>query len=418
MGGSAGGGSTSIDPRNPNAEKKTIGQWYPFQENQFFDLINKYPVLQQANQGAQDFFKNLPNLTGPLQDLFQNLPSIQPTINSLQQQFGGLPQQLQQQFGGLPAQLQQQFGGLPANLMSLTPTLAKTAKGYLSNVIGSQGALSPEASREAAQYSRNVGQSQYGFGAAPQMGGFANEILNRQAAREARYNTALGQYNAATGQIGALDQLAQGLGTQLATTRQGLGTNLAQVRQGLGLGLAGGEQALRSSDIAQRTGLAGAIQNLQSGGLNQLLGTAQGSQGVFSGLTNPILGYLGNLFSNNMQGRIAQAQINQQGNIASDNKTAGLIGGALSSLGSIAGAAAMSDERVKMKIKDTGLETAAGPLKTWEYKTKPGVKYLGYLAQDVEKRLPERVITDPVSGTKFVVGLPPIEISPLERRVA
>jgi hypothetical protein len=28
------------------------------------------------------------------------------------------------------------------------------------------------------------------------------------------------------------------------------------------------------------------------------------------------------------QARIAQAQINQQGNIASDNKTAGLIGGA------------------------------------------------------------------------------------------
>ena len=412
MGGSAGGGSTSIDPRDPNAEKKTIGKWYPFQENQFFDLINKYPVLQQANQGAQEFFANLPNLTGPLQSLFQNLPSIQPTINSLQQQFGGLPAQLQNQFGNLPQQLQNQFGALPNRLMELTPTLQRTARGYLSGIIGSQGALSPEASREAAQYSRNVGQSQYGFGAAPQLGGFANEILNRQSAREARYNTALGQYNAATGQIGALDQLAQGLGTQLATTRQGLGTNLAQVRQGLGTGLAGAEQALRSSDIAQRTGLAGAIQNLQSGGLNQLLGTAQGSQGVFSGLTNPILGYLGNLFSNNMQGRIAQAQINQQGNIAGDNKMAGSVGGVISAIGPILGAVMMSDERVKQGIKKTNLSTPEGvPLKTFTYKTNPKKRFLGVVAQDLEKIIPNTVITDPTSGVKFVPErFMPIEI--------
>lgn len=395
MGGSAQGGSANIDFRNPDKEWPTISDWYGNQTGEFNKFVAQYPLLQQAQAGALDFFKNLPTLTDPLQNLYGSLPSIQPTISSLQNQFGGLPHQLQAQ-----------FGAIPKRLMELTPTLTRTARGYLTDVIGSQGALSPEASREAAQYARTVGQGQYGT-ESRQMGNFANEILNRQAAREARYNTALGQYNAATGQISALDQAAQGLGT-----------NLAQVRQGLGLGLAQGIQGLRSSDIAQRTGLAGAIQNLQSGGLNQLNTTAANASNVFAQTTNPILSYLGNLFSNNLQGSIAQAQINQQGNIANDNKTAGLIGGALSSIGSVAGAAAMSDERVKEKIKETGLETEAGPLKTWEYKTKPGVRYLGHMAQDVEKRLPDRVLTDPLSGIKMVVGLPIIQISPPERKVA
>ena len=239
--------------------------------------------------------------------------------------------------------------------------LQDTSQGYLRGIIENQGALSPEASREAAQYSRTVGAQQYGAGESRQLGNLSNEILNRQSAREARYNTALGQY----------------------------------------------------------TGTQGAIQGLQSGGLNQLLGVAQGSQNVYSGLTNPILSYLGNLFSNNLQGRIAQAQINQQGNIANDNKTSGLISGALSSIGSVAGAAALSDERVKMKISDTGLKTPEGvPMSTWEYQTRPGVRFLGVTAQDLEKKLPEKVLTDPVSGIKFVTGFPIIQISPMKEEAA
>lgn len=381
MGGSAGGGSTDIAPRDPKEEQKTFGNWSDFQFNQFIDTIGKYPPLQAANEGVINFWNQLPG-----------------TLTSLQNQFGGLPQQLQNQFGNLPHQLQAQFGALPSRLMELTPTLTRTARGYLTNVIGSQGRLSPEANRDVSQQTRTLAD-QYGTGR--QLGTLGTELLNRQGAREARYNTALGQYNAATSQIGMLDQLAQGLGTNLAQVRQGLGTGLAQSREALG------------------TGLAGAIQNLQSGGLNQLLGVAQGSQNVYSGLTNPILSYLGNLFSNNMQGRIAEAQINQQGNIASDNKTAGLIGGALSSIGSIAGAAAMSDERMKQKIRDTGVTTREGvPLKTWEYKTRPGVRFLSPLAQDVERKLPNQVLTDPVSGVKFVVGFPVIQISPPERKAA
>lgn len=381
LGGSAQGGSTDIAPRDPKEEQKTVGNWYGFQQNQFKDFIANNPLLSAAQGGALSFFNQLPA-----------------TLTSLQSQFGGLPQQLQNQFGQLPHQLQAQFGALPQRLMELTPTLNRTARGYLSNVIGSQGALSPEASRDVAQQTRTLANQ---YGAGRQLGTLGTELLNRQGAREARYNTALGQYNAATGQIAALDQAAQGLGVGLAQARQGLGTGLASTREALG------------------TGLAGAIQNLQSGGLNQLNTTAANQQNVFSGLTNPILGYLGNLFSNNMQGRIAEAGLNQQGNIASDNKTAGLISGVLSSIGSVAGAAAMSDERVKQKIRDTGVTTKEGvPLKTWEYRTRPGVRFLSPLAQDVEKKLPNQVLTDPVSGVKFVVGFPVIQISPMERKAA
>jgi len=170
-----------------------------------------------------------------------------------------------------------------------------------------------------------------------------------------------------------------------------------------------------ASEVLNRSGARWQRYKEASGTLsNQLLSSVAG----YTGLTNPILSYLSNLFGGNLQASIAQAQINQQGNIASDNKTAGLVGGALSSIGSIAGAAAMSDERMKTKIEDVGVETIAGPLKTFEYKTKPGTRYLGHMAQDVEKRLPDLVVTEPLSGVKMVIGLPIIEISGPKKKEA
>lgn len=305
MGGSAGGGSTNITPRNFAQENRTIGQGYQSQFNRAYDFINNDPLLGPAYSQAAHFFQGLPGQLQPLQDTSQN---------------------------------------------------------YLAGILANQGALSPEASRDSAQYSRTVGENQYGMGESRQLGNLSNEILNRQSARENRYNTALQQY----------------------------------------------------------TGTQGAIQGLQTGGLNQQTGTAAAAQNVFSGYTNPILSYIGNLFSNNLQARIAQAGINQQGNIANQNKSSGLISSGISSIGSLAGAAALSDERVKTKISDTGLETPEGvPLQTWEYQTKPGVRYLGVMAQELEKRLPEMVLTDPVSGIKMVKEpFIPIEISPPEKRAA
>ena len=434
MGGGGGGGSTSVNFRNPSQEKGTIGNWYDFQQNQLQNYINQSPLLSAANTGALNFFNQLPQLTGPLQSQYQNLPSITPTLNNLQSQFGGLPQQLssisqglQSQFGGLPAQLQQQFGGIPAQLQGLTTPLRQTASGYLSGIIGNRGALGREDLNAATQQSLG---SQALAGTAHTLPGLARLALDQQAAKEARYNTALGQYEGVGQNVGALDQLAQSLGTNLAQVRQGLGTGLAQTRAGLGqlgqslgLGLQQGISGLRGQDIAQRLGLAGGLQNLQSGGLNQLTGVQGSNVSTYGGLTNPILAYLGNLFGGNLQASVDQAKINAQQNIASQSQKGSTTGGAISSIGSIIGAVApllmFSDERLKTKIRETGLKTPEGiDLKTFEFKTRPGVRLLGPMAQDVEKKLPSRVITDPQSGVKMVVGFPIIEVSPIGKKVA
>ena len=62
-----------------------------------------------------------------------------------------------------------------------------------------------------------------------------------------------------------------------------------------------------------------------------------------------------------------------------------------------------SDERLKTKIKSTGLKTEDKvPIKTFEYKTNPGVPWVGVMAQDVLKKKPDAVYTDPVSGIKMI----------------
>jgi len=156
--------------------------------------------------------------------------------------------------------------------------------------------------------------------------------------------------------------------------------------------------------------LLGQEQALQTGGLNQLLGVGNAGVSQFGGLTNPILGYLGNLFGGNQQAAIAQAQINAQQNAAGSAKG----GGALQGIGSIVGAVlplVFSDKNLKTKIKSTGFKTEDDiPIKTFEYRTRPGVSFMGVLAQDIEKKRPRSVWTEPVSGIKLVSP----EFAPIE----
>ena len=325
MGGSAGGGSTSITPRSFQQEIPQISQGYGFQQKGLNQFEQANPVFGNAIQGALNYYNQLPGVLSPLQSLYGN---INTTGNALQS------------------------------------TIAGSEKNFLNPIIASGGALTPSQERDVSQQTRQLA-SDYGTGR--QLGTLGTELLNRTSAQQQRYGFA-------TGQEAAL-------------------------------------QGLSGQDIAQRTGLASGIQGLQTGNLNQLLGAGQGTVNAFSALTNPILSYLSNLFGENLQAQIAQAQINQQGNIANQNKTSGLIGSGISSIGSIAGAAALSDERLKTNIRDTGIATREGvPLKTWEYKTRPGVTYLSPVAQDVEKTMPERVITDPRTGIKFISGFPMVEV--------
>jgi hypothetical protein len=142
----------------------------------------------------------------------------------------------------------------------------------------------------------------------------------------------------------------------------------------------------RWNKLMQAMGMAGQTE--------QLLGyPAQTQAGVFSTLVNPLYG----LAAQQLQAATSGQEANQQ-------KQSDLIGAGIKSIGSVAGAAAMaSDERIKTDIRDTGKKTPEGiPIKAFEYKTRPGARFVGVMAQDVEKVHPEAVVTDPLSGLKMV----------------
>lgn len=171
--------------------------------------------------------------------------------------------------------------------------------------------------------------------------------------------------------------------------------------------LALNEDSARQGRLNTAYGRLGSIQGLQTGaeglatgGLNQLLGVGNAAVGQFTGLTNPILAYLSQAFGQQTQAQIANAQISAQQGAQSK----GMIGDIIGGVAKVAGSAAMaSDERIKKNIRDTGETTPEGvPLKTFQYRTRPGVTFLGVLAQDVERKVPSAVGEDPVSGIKFV----------------
>lgn len=406
MSGGGGGGSTQIQLRNPKQEQPTVGNWYDFQRNQYGDFLNNNPLLNTATAGALQNYGGLGGLTQPLAALQGQAPGF----------YGGLQGQLQgygNTLGGLSGNIRSLLGSLP-NVQNLLGPLGKTFSGLgqdFSNVyqpVIAGGGYSPQIGRLGSQSARIAASA---AGAAHTPGAIGQEVLQRQDVmdqRLANYSNLANQAAATQSGLGGSIQNILGANTGL---RSGLLGQIGQLTQGQA-GIAGQQGGLFSQQGALSNLLSSGVQGLQSGGLNQLTGVGQSGVSQFSALTNPILGYLGNLFSNNLQGQIAQAGINAQANQAANNKQAGGITGAISAIGPILGAVA-SDERLKTKIRGTGLKTHEGvPLKTWEYKSKPGIRFLSPIAQDVEKKMPDRVLTDPRSGLKSIVGFPVIQVSP------
>jgi hypothetical protein len=77
------------------------------------------------------------------------------------------------------------------------------------------------------------------------------------------------------------------------------------------------------------------ILGAESGTINPALQTEQTATGTFATLLNPLLNYSSDLFSSNQNAAAAQS-------IAGSNKQSGAVGGGLSALGSIAGAAGVA----------------------------------------------------------------------------
>lgn len=251
--GPQGGGSTQADMRNPKTEEKTVGQWNQWDflgpNSQFNKFGRNQPLMRSAESGALGFWDQLPALLS-------------------------------------------QFSGLRGNydkFLGPTSGLSQGYERYISPVIASGGALTPEGLRTSQQQARAAASAS---GNIHDIGANVNEVLNNEQNREARLNQALSQSQSVLGQ-----------------------------------------QSGAASGVSS---LLGQQQGMQTGGLNQLLGVMNAKVGNFTGLQNPILGYLGNLFSGNQQASIANAQISAQQGAAGDAKMGSSIGGALSAVGSIA----------------------------------------------------------------------------------
>ena len=300
MGGGGGGGSTNIDELSPG----DIRPFYKFQQNQFNKYWNNSPLLSAARTDALAYNKQLPGMLDQLQG----------------------------------------YTGRFDN-----------AANYLQGIVDTGG-------KASAQELRNVDQGTLtGMSDTHSFGALGRQLLNRDEYTRGRFNEALGQLGAVTG-----------------------------------------EQA----------SLLGQQQAMQTGGLNQLTGVQGAATGTFTQLMNPIL----QVPLANLQARIAQAQLNEQASQASSSKTGGAISGGASVIGSVLPALmSFSDERLKEGIKDTGVKTPDGiPLKTFRYRGGKK-KYLGAMAQDVEKVRPEAVTTDLMTGFKFIdlskAGVPMTQVA-------
>lgn len=267
-GGGGGGGAPNpaITPELKNIYKGFNTQTVPT----FNQFVQGQPLLSTAQTGALDFWQQLPGLIQPLATLEGNLPA----------QFD----QYQQQLGGY----QQKLGGLYSGLANTD---------YLNQIIGSQGALTPEQGRDVTQQTRAA------FAARGNVMGnqaIGSELLNRDQYRQQRLVTAFGERAADLGaRQGLLGQQAQITGQQAGLTGQQAG--LTQM-------------------------LSTGQQGLQTGALNQLTGVEGAETSSFATLANPLYG----LFEN-AQNAATQLQV------ASENKQAGIIGGGINAIGDIAG---------------------------------------------------------------------------------
>lgn len=419
-------------------------------------LLNNFPDVNQTIAPLQGLLNNQPNINatlGPLQQIMKNLPSAGSLAGPLQNTLANMPSagQFAAPIGGVSQSLQQTMRGLApvsqltdplrariASLTNVAPTLQQTFGQQLAPILTSGGALTRDQQQAAQQEAlANAALQGNAFGNQATMA----DILNQQKYKDARL---AGAIQNATGLQGiqaqdvaartALPQAIQQLTGADIANRLGLGQGITQAQQAQQgvygqdlasrlagaqgiqnifgqditqrLGLTQGMDALRNADINRRLGLTTGIQGIRGTDLAQQLGLMQGisgaitgplqtSESTFNALMNPLMGFAGNVFDANQNAAAAQ-------NIAGANKSAGTTSGILNAAGSILGGA-ISDERLKANVRPTGATTPEGiPIKTFTYRGEPKRRYVGVIAQDVEKKLPGAVITLPVTGHKLV----------------
>jgi hypothetical protein len=246
--------------------------------------------------------------------------------------------------------------------------------------------LSPEQQREASQSARAAFAAR---GLGTSMGSSAAEILNRDA-----YGTA--RQDARRGFAANVNQM------DLARRQRRIGlagayTELDPFRQSIGPAF-----GLGASTLSNTTGQVG---NIFGNSLTQSGNVASFNNNMGMSMRNTAL-------NNNAAVQAASMQ-------AGASQNAGqmaMFGGMAQGLGSLAGGyfsggGTLSDKRLKKDIKQTGEDGVLG-LKTYEYRFKgessDAPKHAGFMAQEVQKVLPEAVEEVNYQGKKRLAIKPQV----------
>lgn len=331
--GGGGGGSTDINQmpggfRSWRTEQPDIKKGYDFNIGEYNNFVANNPLLNAAQGGALDFWKQLPGMLaqfpgfqqeltddqgqlkgyqGQLQGLFGQIPGLQ---QQAQSEFGGFLGQipgLQDALGGMIPGIQKQFGGLDSQLGNLYKQTGFLGQNYdkflgpgsaLSAAYGgasgigatlrSHGALSQEAKNAALQQGRISGEQ---AGTTRDPSSIIADYTSRKSATDANFNQALAQSQNVLGQQSGAVQGMQGLFGQqanIAGQRGQLDALGSQLQSGI-LGQQAGLLGLGGSLASQNAGIQQGL--LGMGG--QLAGQGAGLTQLLAGLTGQKAGLLG-----------------------------------------------------------------------------------------------------------------------------
>ncbi len=257
-------------------------------------------------------------------------------------------------------------------------TIERTLREQAETELGLGRSLSAEETRDAQQSARAAFAAR---GLGTSMGSSAAEILNRDAAAQAR-EASRRNFASATNQMvtGNVFGRAGQAGGMLGSAAQGQ------------LMVDPYSRALGSAQIGGNLG-----NNLQSG-IGQTFGGAQQMAGNVASFNANMLDTRANSQLNNWAAmRGAQMQAGAMNQAA----TMGMIGNIGSSI--------FSDKRMKKDIKPLGKAGSVLGLTAYEYKYKgEDEKRVGFMAQDVQKVLPEAVEERTVQGKKRLAIKPAV----------
>jgi len=288
--------------------------------------------------------------------------------------------------------------------------------------LGQGRSLTPEQQRDAAQSARQAFAAR---GMATGLGASAAEILNRDAYAQQRQD----QRRQFASGVNAANQAARlarlGMGGDLRAQQANIYGNAGQLRaSGLGQAAnimgAAGEMRMRGRESAASTmGNAGNMAMQRAQLINaispytQALGGGGYQAGI--GLAGNTQTFNANMLEarrNNWMNNMAALQAAQTtGQAATQAGWMGMIGGLGQGLGSAFGGTNFSDKRMKKDIKPVGKDGVLG-LKTYEYRfkgeSKDAPKHTGFMAQEVQKVLPEAVEEVDYKGKKRLAIKPQV----------